>query len=207
MPSFGDVGAQPLNQLFSLTGTQQAVNQNALSGAQAQAAQQDLSDRAQLRGLAPGLATADPNAMATASTLGPYGSAAVGDVDATIKSRQMQSAFSSGLATQVASSISSMPDEQSASTAYPMLRQSAINSGMNPALLPEQFPGRAGMVAYRNTAIPVGTAVELQANAPRVAGQDNGPLWPAGVSPSGGVCLVGCAWWWFRRCHGARRWV
>jgi hypothetical protein len=171
----------PVNALFS-------NDRNAILHNQALTGTQDLADRATLRGLAPDLATANPLGMATASTLGPQGTAAVNSVDATIKARQQQAMYSSGLGTQVASSVAAMPDETSAAAAYPVLRQRAIASGMDPAMLPEQFTGRAGMLAIRNTAVPVGTAVELYAKRPYTDGQDPGPL---GIPGVGGVAAPG----------------
>jgi len=149
-------------------------------------AQQDLADRASLRDLYPGLASADPLAMAQASTLGTQGTAAVTSVDATQQARMRQQMYGAGIGTQVASSIAAMPDDDSAAAAYPILRQRAIDQGMPATMLPEEFPGRAGMLAIRNTAVPVGTAVELYAKRPYVDGQDPGPLGIPGVGGTGG---------------------
>ena len=163
------------NALLDLPGVMGAAQQY-------RGTQQTLDNQDQLRSLAPQLAAANPLAMATASTLGPQGTAAVNSVDATVKQRQAQAQYSQGLATQIASSVAALPDEQSAAAAYPFLRQQAITSGMNPLMLPEQFPGRAGALAIRNTAVPVATAVEATANRPYPAGQDPGALGIPGVS-------------------------
>ena len=191
MPSFSGYqpnDSPPPNALLDYAGNLQAIgqaqhaqiaNQGGLLANQS--AQQILDNQNQFRSLAPGLAAANPLDMATASTLGPQGTAAVNSVDSTMKARQAQAQYGMGLATQVASSITALPDEQSAGAAWPFLRQQAIQSGMSPAMLPEQFPGKAGALAIRNTAVPIATAVEMYGNRPYPAGSDPGPLGVPGI--------------------------
>jgi hypothetical protein len=93
MPSFELEAQPPINALGAYYDSQKSSLAN-------QGAQQTLTDRATLRGLAPGLATRDPNAVAGAAVL-PDGSNAVNSLTALDAARAQQALAQATLQAQI----------------------------------------------------------------------------------------------------------
>ncbi len=119
MPTFSSSIAGPpgvaLNPLLDLASLDHSIQQTQANAVALQGAQQDQTDQANLRSLAPQLASGDPNAMAQAATLGPQGVGALNAVDAMNTSSRSNLGAYAGMVGNFAGAVSALPADQQAS--------------------------------------------------------------------------------------------
>ncbi len=165
-----------------------AAQKTALGDLAIQSGQRQQSQLNQLGTLGPQLAAGDPNARAQLLGMDPSISGPVSTtMDALNAAGRQQKMFSAGLASSMAGNVIAMPADQQAG-AYSVMRQHAITAGMDPSMLPEQFPGTTALLGIRNSAVPVEKQIELNANYPTTD-----PRGPLGLPPGGGVAPPGTA--------------
>ena len=190
MAAWGNVALPRVNNaLFDLADIDKAVNANRGSQAQVarlqiegQEAQQNLADRATLRGLAGGLASGDLRAQSQAAVL-PSGGQAVSTIAGLATAKRTNALAYTGLAANLAGAVIGLPADQQAQ-AYAQGRQQLVAAGAPEGLLPAAFPGTRALQAQRNSQLGVGEQIKLNAAIPRPEGSFDGPL---GLPVGGGV--------------------
>ena len=168
----------PINGLAAYYDAQQSDLAAQTSRRALETSRQDLTDRATLRGLAPGLAANDPNAQATALTL-----PKVGGTETALGLQNMhadqRAALGDTLAKtgQITSAILSAPPEQREGLwqqFLPMMRQAGAKD------TPEHYPGDDAAAAHKQAAVEIGKQIEI------LNGVQSGDPYRTAFSPPGG---------------------
>ena len=166
--------------------------------AQGAAAQQDITDRATLRGLAPGLASSDPEAQrqaaGTAATLPQAGGThAVQAINAMNADQRAALSNTLSVTGSLSGAILALPDSQQAQ-AWQQFRPYMVQAGAVHA--PEQYPGKEFLNTHRVGALNVQQQIEQLGAAQVPVGSSDTTLnipRPPGMSVLGGSPQAGGA--------------
>jgi hypothetical protein len=177
MPSFEFTAAPPINPFASYYAAQASALAN-------QGTQQDLADRATLRGLAPGLAANDPNASATALTLGAPGVAASAGLSGMHVDQRAALDQTLAVTGQISGAILQAPPEQRAAL-WQQLRPQMVAAGATNT--PQDYPGDDAVSAHRTAALNTQQQITALGNVPTTDPYRTPLSGPAGphVGPGG----------------------
>lgn len=178
----------PLQQ-YSQADVDQAAQQTAGNALGLQRTSNVLADLGTLRANAPALAAGDPTARAQLLGMDPSVSGpAIQSMDALNASRRQAMQFGAGIASSTAGNVIGLPADQQPG-AYSVLRQHAITAGMDPSMLPEQFPGTQTLLSLRNMAVPIEKQIELNASVPTTNPGNPLAAGIGGMAPPGTAAL------------------